>query len=344
MKGSSGQKIDVKKTVEPKAKKIRVAVLMGGPSSEHEVSLKSGENVALAINREKHDVKKVLIDKKGKWEIPPEELAKQDDVAFVALHGTYGEDGTVQSELEAVGLPYTGSNALSSALAMNKFLSLRLLRDIGLETPLSFFVSRKEWETAPIRIFERIRYYLGYPVVIKPNDNGSSVGVTIVREQNELIEAMDEVCKVSRSALIQNFIRGIEVTCGVVDHGWSGSAFSLLPTEIVPKVSHFFDYRAKYETGGSLEITPARLPDSFIRMIQQIALKVHKAVDASGVSRTDMIIDRHGTPHVLEINTIPGFTKASLVPKAAEASGMVLGDLFDIMIRGALHRSSRRGA
>jgi len=140
-------------------KKIKVAVLSGGPSAEHEVSLKSGENVLKNLDKEKYEAKKVLIDKSGKWEIPPEETKKSFDVAFIALHGTYGEDGTVQAILEEAGLPYTGSNALASALAMNKFLSLRLLQDFGLTIPQSVLVGKLDWQTNQKKVLDLIRYY-----------------------------------------------------------------------------------------------------------------------------------------------------------------------------------------
>jgi len=238
--------------------------------------------------------------------------------------------------LDELKIPYTGSNATVSALGMNKFLSLRLFRAGGLTTPLTFLVTKKDFENAPIKFFELVHYYLGFPLVVKPNNNGSSVGVSIVKKEDELLTALEEIFKISREALLQNFINGKEITCGVLDHGFSESAYPLLPTEIIPQVSHFFDYRAKYEPSGSLEITPARLPELTLKEIQRIAVRTHKLIGAKGFSRTDMILSDDGKIYVLEINTIPGLTENSLLPKAAEAGGISFPQLIDRIIEAAL--------
>jgi D-alanine-D-alanine ligase len=319
-------------------RKTRVAVLMGGPSSEHDVSLKSGENVLKQIDRNDYDSFGVRITREGEWEIQPGDLRHEADVAFIALHGTYGEDGTIQSILDAVNLPYTGSHALPSALAMNKYLTLRLLQENGFVIPHSFLISRSDWNRNPFKIFDQIKNYIGYPMVVKPNANGSSVGVHIVGSRGELVGALESIFEFSREALAQNLIVGRELTCGVLDHGWPDSAFPLMPTEIIPKVSPFFDYRAKYEPGGSEEITPARLPQPFVDSIRRTATNVHKAVGASGFSRTDFMLDRNGRAYVLEINTIPGLTTQSLIPKAAEATGIGFPDLIDRIITAALNK------
>lgn len=307
----------------PQHKKLRVAVLMGGPSSEHEVSLKSGEMVAKNLNPEHYDVRTVLITKGGDWEIPVQSLKTFTDVAFIALHGPYGEDGTVQDLLEQEGIPYTGTGPLGSALAMNKFLSQRLFREAGLNTPLTFLVTENDWKNKPLSVLNLIHHYLGYPLVVKPNNQGSSVGVTIVKDGNDIPGAFHEAFHLSKEALIQEYISGREVTCGVLDNGLAGSEFALLPTEIIPKVSKFFDYRAKYDSGGSEEITPPKeMADHTIRAIQKIAQIIHRLLGCRGFSRTDMILDKHGRISVLEVNTIPGLTPESLLPKAAIASGI----------------------
>ncbi|PIP29865.1 D-alanine--D-alanine ligase [Candidatus Jorgensenbacteria bacterium CG23_combo_of_CG06-09_8_20_14_all_54_14] len=321
---------------ETKGKKTRVAVLMGGPSSEHEVSLRSGRQVAQALDRDRYEVREVVISKKGEWAMPPEALKDETDVAFIALHGTYGEDGTVQAILEGVEMPYTGALRNQSALAMNKFASLTLARAVGYAVPHSFLVGKAEWLRDPHLVWNQMRHYLGFPFVVKPNMNGSSVGVYIIRAYEELHPAMRDIFSFSREALFQNFIEGREVTCAVADHGWSESAFPLPPTEIIPRVSHFFDYRAKYEPGGSYEITPARFPAPMLRRIQTEAVGIHKLLDARGISRSDFIVDGQNTIYFLEINTIPGFTEVSLVPKAAAASGLPFADLLDIIISAAL--------
>ncbi len=318
-------------------RKTRVAVLMGGPSSEHEVSLKSGRQVAKTLNPERYEVREVVISKKGEWGIPPEELKDAADVAFIALHGTYGEDGTVQAILENFGVPYTGTGVHASALAMNKFASISLVRAAGYAVPHSFLVGKDEWRRDPHLVWNRMRHYLGFPFVVKPNANGSSVGVYFIRAYEELNPAMRDIFSMGREALFQNCIRGREVTCGVVDRGWPESAFPLLPTEIIPRVSPFFDYRAKYEPSGSYEITPARFPEPMARRLQREAVAVHRLLGARGISRSDFIVDEKNVVYFLETNTIPGFTEQSLVPNAAAAMDIPFSELLDTIIEASLH-------
>lgn len=325
----------MEKKTKPKTKK-RVSVLMGGPSHEHEVSLRSGKKVAKHLHKEKYDVRPILISKEGHWEYEPHILANDTDVAFIALHGAYGEDGTVQLMLDAAGIPYTGSSAPVSALAMNKFLSGELFRRRGLAIPLSFLVGKKEWKSERDLVFARMKHYLSFPFVVKPNNSGSSIGVHIVRNWDEFMAAMYDVFSISDNAVVQTYIQGTEVTCGVLDYGWPGSEYALMPTEILPASSDFFDYGAKYDAEGSKEITPARFQDHVLRAIQRVALEAHRAIGASGFSRTDMIVDSRGTIFVLEINTIPGLTEESLLPKAAEVSGISYQELLDRIITAAL--------
>lgn len=309
---------------------------MGGPSHEHEVSLKSGEQVLKYLNPERYEKKAVLIEKTGEWEIPAKHLKHYADVAFIALHGPYGEDGTVQDVLDSVGMPYTGSGAKESALAMNKFLTGRFLKEAGMSVPLTILVTESHWQKEPLMIAQRIRHYFGYPIVIKPNNNGSSVGTTIVSKEENLTPAFNEAFNVSREALIQEFIRGRELTCGVIDRGAAGTEIALLPTEIIPRLSHFFDYKAKYEDGGSDEITPPpNLPEHLVKQVQKTALQVHRLIGCKGFSRTDFILDKKGELYVLEINTIPGLTQASLLPKAALVSGIGFSELLDKLIHTA---------
>jgi len=295
---------------------------MGGPSAEHEVSLKSGEEVLKHLNPEHYNIKRVLISKTGDWEIPPKELKHYADVVFIALHGPYGEDGTVQNILEEEGIPYTGSGSLSSALAMNKFLSYRLFKETGFNTPLTFLVTEKDWKDKPLSVLHQIHRYLGYPFVVKPNNQGSSVGVTIVKDEQGITGAFNEAFNLSKEALIQEYISGKEITCGVLDNGLPGSEFALLPTEIVPQASHFYDYKSKYDEGGSKHIIPPRVPEHLIRKIQTIAKTVHKLMGCRGFSRADFILDKRDDLYILEVNTIPGLTPQSLLPEAAFASGI----------------------
>ncbi len=323
--------------------KIYIAILSGGPSSEHEVSLKSGEMVKEGLDKERYEPIPVRIHKDGTWELEPKDVQKNAAGVFVAMHGTYGEDGTVQSILEAQGIPYTGSDSFASALGMNKFISLRLFRDGGLSVPASILLTQREWKKDAATLERRVAHHIGFPLVIKPNNQGSSVGVHIVKRKEDLREAFAHTLGFYREVLAQEFIEGREFTCGVLDHGWSGSAFPLLPTEIVPRVSDFFDYKAKYEEGGSLEITPPEnLTAQEMKKVRNAALHAHFLIGASGFSRTDMIMDKKGTVYVLEINTIPGLTKESLIPKAAAASGMSFSDLLDTIVHAGFTRWRRK--
>lgn len=317
-------------------KKRKVKVLMGGPSSEHEVSLKSGKQVLAHLDKDAYEAEPVFISKKGVWDKTPEALREEADVAFIAMHGEYGEDGGVQAALAMAGIPHTGSDALTSALAMNKFLTGELLRRNGLAVPLTFLVHKREWAHERDAVIGRLKHYLSFPFVVKPNNLGSSVGVSVVKDWDGFLEAMRMAFSHSREALVQAFVVGKELTCGVLDYGWKGSEYPLLPTEIVPKSNHFFDYDAKYVARGSDEITPARIPEHLLRAVQRTAQAAHASIGARGVSRTDMIVDPRGTVYVLEVNTIPGMTEESLLPKAAAESGIPFSELLHRIIEAAL--------
>ncbi|MFA5870919.1 MAG: D-alanine--D-alanine ligase [Candidatus Paceibacterota bacterium] len=317
-------------------KKKKVAVISGGPSTEHEVSVNSAKKVLGALNLDLYDTTNIFINKQGVWDQHPETIARDNDVAFIVMHGTYGEDGTIQRILDSHSISYTGSGAMASALAMNKYLSSAVLKRAGFSVPLTFLVSKYEWEWKKQEVFDKIKHYLTYPFVVKPNAQGSSVGVHIVRSRGDLEHAMHEVFKYGSESLIQQFIFGMELTCGVLDHGWKGSEFALLPIEIVPTNSTFFDYGAKYMPMGSEEIVPARVPDYKLREIQRVAVVVHQALGARGFSRTDMIMAPDGKLFVLELNSIPGLTQESLLPKSAEASGIPFSKLLDLIIDSAL--------
>src|SRR3989344_1558019 len=307
-------------------RKVRVAVLVGGPSSEHDVSLASGMVVHANLDRGKYEVIPVLIGRKGEWPIEPKHLKDMVDVAFIAMHGEYGEDGVVQELLRDSGIPYTGSDHMASALAMNKILSRRLFGAHGMNVPESVIFNHyesaeRDWSNIPL------------PAVVKPSDRGSSVGVGIARSIDEVKLALERAFTYSKTALIERYIHGRELTCGIVDDGM-GHAFPLPVTEILPKLG-FFDYNAKYTQGATDEITPARILEKEAGLAQAVALRAHELVGASGFSRTDMILGEDGNLYVLELNTIPGMTENSLLPKAALVHGMTLGELFDRIIEAA---------
>lgn len=316
---------------------------MGGPSPEFDVSLKSGSHVMERLDPERYEVRGVFIDREGNWDTPPKKLAKETDCAFVALHGVYGEDGTVQSILERHNIPYTGSRMLSSALAMNKFLALQALADHDVRIPVTLFIPRAEWRASSEITLTTIGERVGYPAIIKPNRSGSSIGVSIARNREEAGEALGHLFHSSDEALVQEFVRGREFTCGVVDRGWPESAFALFPTEIFHR-DDVWGYHAKYSP-ETIEMTPPKnLDEHRISEMQKIARRAHEKLGASGCSRTDIIMSAKGALYYLETNTIPGFTRESLLPKAAEASGVPFEKVLDMLVDGAAHHERLRAS
>ena len=313
-------------------RKIRVAVLMGGSSPEHEVSLGTGEMILKNLDQKKHQSFPVKIERNGAWSISIEELKEKSDVAFIAMHGEYGEDGQLQSILETFRIPYTGSGPVASALAIDKQKTASLLSKNGLATPPSIVVlngdSDAEWA---------IQKNFSPPLVVKPVNLGSSIGVSLVKSKIGLRGALKSAFKNSPSAMAQKYIEGREVTCGVLEI--NGVPVPLLPTEIIPNQSEFFDYYAKYNVKGSREITPPDLPGKSIKKIQMTALKVHKLLGCSGMSRTDMILGKDGNLYILELNTIPGMTETSLLPKQAAAMGINFPQLLGIIIKNVLQKN-----
>jgi len=334
-------------------KKLKVAVLMGGPSAEHEVSLKSGAEVLANLDPQKYSVLPVRIDRRGYWLVginkskPLTEaealLALQNsrvDVAFLAMHGEYGEDGTVQHVLGTAGIPFTGARSLPSALAMNKPISTQVLKSHGLIIPEFVTVHSLDWHKNAPGIVRAAVKKIGLPLVVKPSRCGSSVGVSIIRKLDDfkftgIFKAVDLALSFGKEVMIQRCVMGREFTCGVLES--SGSSYPLLPTEIKPIKGDFFDYASKYSESGAEEITPPkRLPKEIIKRIQETALTAHRALGVTGLSRTDMILGHDKELYVLEVNTLPGLTSTSLLPKAALASGMEFPKLLDAIIESAL--------
>ena len=318
------------------ARKVNVAILMGGPSNEHEVSLGSGRNVFEHIARDLYDPIPVTIGKEGTWSIAPETLAKEMDVAFIALHGAYGEDGGVQHDLEVLRMPYTGSDAAASALAMNKLLSLRVMEDAGLTVPATIILHWSDWARNAKAVEDHVALRIGFPAVVKPNRGGSSIGTVIVHDAAGLSRTLAQLFAEDKDLIAQPLITGREVTCGVLDTGVPESAYALPPIEIVPRRASFFDYAEKYDDDGAEEIAPARLPDTWIVAIERVAKKVHHALGLRHLSRTDMILGTDGRLYVLETNTIPSLTKTSLLPKAAAAMGISFDKFIDRIVTAAL--------
>lgn len=310
---------------EALSKKLRVAVLMGGPSAEHEVSLNTGEMVFSFLDKEKYAPKRIVVSKNGRWPVSFSELKNSFDVAFIAMHGEYGEDGALQKILEKLKIPYTGSDSKTSKIGINKIACHKLFKTNHLLSP-KYTISQS---------LETIKK-LGLPLVIKPIDRGSSVGVSIINNWQSLPTAIKTAERYSKKIMFQEYISGREFTCGVVQI--KNKIVPLAPTEIIPIVSSFFDYKAKYTTGASQEITPPNLSLSKIKEIQKIALKVHESIGRTGYSRTDLIMDKKGGFYVLEINTLPGLTETSLVPQGAKATNITFPQLLDTIIEAALNK------
>ncbi len=317
--------------------KKKVGVLRGGPSSEYEVSLKTGKSVMDNL-ADRYECLDIFIDKEGNWHylgapVEPKNIFKKVDVIFNALHGAYGEDGTVQTLLDLHNVPYTGSTALASAVGMNKLLSKKVYKNHNLKTPLHTTVSKDDNSPAEIvRIFKSFPM----PVVVKPASGGSSVATAIAQTMSDLQNAVDDALKYSNTALIEEFISGKEATCGVVDNFRNMDIYSLMPVEIrKPASSTFFDYNAKY-SGQSQEICPGNFTAVEKEMIQKLAIDAHRALGLRHYSRSDFIIHPRRGIYILETNTLPGLTAESLLPKSLQAVGCTLPDFLDHLIKLAL--------
>ncbi len=302
-------------------KKLTVALLSGGISSEREISIKSGDQVYEALDKEKYTI--IRYD-------PKTDLARlvsdapQIDVALIILHGPYGEDGTIQGFLDLLNIPYQGSGVLGSAVAMDKVISKQLYERSGLPIPAYSAVKRND-------VFDpkNLAEQLGLPLVVKPVNAGSSVGITIVESIDDIEDAVELAFDHDDTILIEAFIPGIELTVGVIGN----EVLNTLPIiEIIPDTEHaFFDYEAKYTAGVTQEICPARIDDALTEKAKTYAKKAHQALSCRGYSRTDMILNNEEL-YVLETNTIPGMTATSLFPQAAEVAGISFPRVLDKLI------------
>lgn len=301
-------------------KNKKVGVLMGGLSKEREVSLKSGKAIAQALQSKGYSV--VEIDC-GRY--LADQLKKSGvDVAFIALHGPLGEDGCVQGLLEWMQIPYTGSGVLASALAMDKAVLNRVSRD------LEFLVPKEVMLDAHIESVDNFVQHFAepFPVIVKPSREGSTINMAIVHQPKELRPAIEKALQSDHKILVEEYIKGKEVTIAVLN----GKALPSI--EIVPK-SGFYDYQSKYTKGMTEYILPARLSPCCIEKLNQISTLVFQIIDCSGVIRVDFIVTPDERPVFLEVNTIPGFTETSLVPKAAREAGISFEDLCEQILEGA---------
>ena len=305
-------------------RKIRLTILMGGISSERDISLISGKEVVKALDKKKYEIK--IYDPKSDL-IKLAKDRKEIDVVFPVLHGFGGEDGTIQGYLELLKLPYVGSGVLSSALAMDKKMSKVIYKNNGLLTPKAIVLSRPDIEENHSGVLQNIRKTIGLPCVVKANNQGSSIGVYIVKNEKDLKKAINDAFKLDNEVLVEEYIKGIEVT-GAVLGNQNPKALPIV--EIIPPEGKFFDREVKY-SGATQEIVPARLSKSLTKKVQNIAIKAHQVLGCRGFSRTDMIIKKPKI-YVLETNTIPGLTSESLFPKAAKVAGIEFSKLLDELI------------
>lgn len=311
-------------------KATRVGVLMGGTSAEREISLRSGKAVAEALTGLGYDVTEVVL---GGANDALKALAQVElDVAFLALHGRLGEDGCVQGVLELLGIPYTGSNVLSSALAMDKLKAKELFRLHNVPTP-PYYVFGAQDSTADL---EEVHGSFGFPVIVKPRREGSSLGVAKARNLNELAQAIECALTYDSSVLVERFIEAKEVAVGILDGRVLGAI------EISPK-GGVYDFNAKYTPGMTEYFMPARLPAARYRGVLNLAERAAQALDTSGAVRVDLLVTEGQNEYVLEVNTLPGMTETSLLPKIANAAGFGFAELCEaILERATLHTGTQR--
>lgn len=323
---------------------------MGGPSSEHDISLMTGTNVLKTL--EASDCWRAVpmtITKAGHWLYgndrvwcnPGEAIAKVD-VIVNALHGTFGEDGKVQQIFEHCQIPYTGSGIFASAVAMNKIMGRKLMCTAGVKMPKAMALRHYDAETSFEALADRVLRALPPPWVVKPAASGSSVGVSIARHVNDLPEALKKAAQEDGESriLVEEYIKGREFTCGVLERFNGAEHFALPPIEICPpENAQFFNYQVKYD-GSTREICPADIHDAMLKKIRETAIAAHTALGCRDYSRVDMILA--GTNlYVLEVNTLPGLTRESLFPKAAAAVGLSFSGLLDHLLTNALERGER---
>jgi len=354
-------------------KKLRVGVIFGGRSGEHEVSLRSAESVINAIDKSKYDVVPIGITKEGRWLVsgsaaallPDAVMASNShqqvaiigdptmrgltrldererllaseplDAVFPVLHGTYGEDGTIQGLLEMAGVPYVGCGVLASATGMDKVTMKQLFERAGLTLIKYDWFLRSAWEENPDAIIKRINKSLGFPVFVKPANLGSSVGISKASDKRELRDAIDDAARYDRKLVVERAVNGREIEVSILGNEHPVAS---LPGEIITG-HEFYDYEDKYIDTSSRTEVPANLPKRIIDRIQRDAIRAFQAVDGSGLARVDFFVER-GTNRVIinEINTMPGFTSISMYPKLWEASGIPYSELIDRLISLAIER------
>ena len=355
-------------------RKIRVGVIFGGKSAEHEVSLNSAQNVMRALDKSKYEVVPIGISKEGQWLLRGDPLAALTggqaslpqllesgyqivddlstgrevipgshaaslpdvDVIFPVLHGPFGEDGTVQGLLELADIPYVGAGVMSSAVGMDKAAMKDLFRSHALPTPKYIVVMRHEWERTPDQAAGRVAREIGYPCFVKPANMGSSVGVNKAHHADELAHALSDAALYDRKLLVEYAVpHAREIECSVLGND---EPIASVPGEIVPG-HEFYDYGAKYLDDSSALLIPAPIESALAQRVRELSIKAFLALDCAGMARVDFLLARDmGELYLSEVNTIPGFTRISMYPKLWEASGVSYSELIDRLIQLALER------
>ncbi|HPC74500.1 MAG TPA: D-alanine--D-alanine ligase [Syntrophales bacterium] len=346
-----------------KQEKIRVGVMLAGVSSEREVSLESGRNIFSKMDRKKYEPAAVFMDSRSAfWEIPIkllmrnstrdievdlseeatqvpyEDLRKRYDFIYLGLHGKYGEDGCVQGLLELLNIPYTGSGVLASALGMDKYTARKVLAMSGIDVPKTIPVEKTAWENGSAGIIESIGRELGYPVVTKPTREGCSTAVKKVVSAEGIPGALDAAFEWDNTVIVEEFLSGIEVTCGVVGND---DPTALTPSETIP-TQEILSLEDKFLYGQGENKTPARVSEDLLKKIQETAVAAYRALGLKVYSRIDMFIRKDGRIAVLEPNSLPGMTPSTVLFHQAAASGMTQTDLISRVIELSLEAHARK--
>jgi D-alanine-D-alanine ligase len=296
---------------------MKIGVIMGGISSEREISLKTGKEIATNLDIKKYEVIEIIIDKKEDLI----EKVKGIDFALLALHGKFGEDGTVQAVLQTLNIPYSGCDVLSSAICMDKDMTKRVISAAAIKT--ARWAMAKAEDDFHMDVIEN----MGFPLVVKPNNGGSSVATNIVNDVEGLKPAIKEALKYDKEVMIEEYIKGDEITCCILDR-------KMLPVLVIKPKASFFDFAAKYSDGGAEEVV-VELNEELHKKVESMALACWDSLKCSVYSRVDMLI-RDGEPFILEVNTLPGMTKNSLFPKSAASAGITFPELLDNIIESSL--------
>ena len=349
------------------AGRLRVGILFGGRSAEHEVSVISAQGVMAAIDAQRFQAVPLGVTKQGAWLTPQQTQAaidairgermgalddphggsfgtqvlaalQQVDVVFPLVHGTYGEDGSLQGLLEMAGIPYVGAGVTASALGMDKSLQQMVFRQAGLPIPDSLTVTWRQWKEEATAVARQVEATLEYPCFVKPANSGSSIGTSKARSREDLADSLAEAFRHDRKALVEQAIEGRQIECSVLGNDDPQAS----PLGEIVFVREFYDYVAKYDDPNTRLIIPADLPSPLAEKMQILAIAAFKAIDCAGMGRVDFFLTQDGQPYVNEINTIPGFTPMSMYPKLWEAAGLSYHDLITRLVELALERHQEK--